>query len=186
MKPISLSPLLSSQGHVLWLTGLPGSGKSTLAQALIGAFQEEKQSTLWLDSDALRQILTPQATYDPHERAFFYKAIAHIAWLGCQGGSQVVISATAHKQQFRDALRQQIPQQFMEIYLVCQSDILKQRDIKGLYQQSAKGLIQQLPGEGEPYEPPQHAELTLDSSQPVSSLLHRCLQCYQKLFKQGH
>jgi adenylylsulfate kinase-like enzyme len=52
-----------SPGFVIWFTGLPSSGKSTLANLLQQQLAERQIPTQLLDSDTLRQQLTPQPTY---------------------------------------------------------------------------------------------------------------------------
>jgi adenylylsulfate kinase len=80
-----------SPGWAIWLTGLPASGKTTLAQLLRGKLGERSISVVLLDSDEVRRILTPRATYTPTDRDSFYeRLIAFAVWLvGC--GENVII-----------------------------------------------------------------------------------------------
>ena len=111
-----MSPENKRLGSILWITGLPASGKTTLARSMVEAIQARGQVTLWLDSDDLRKVLTPQATYSDQERDLFYASIAHIAYLAAQGGAVAIISATATKRAYRDALREKC-RSFAEIFL---------------------------------------------------------------------
>jgi adenylylsulfate kinase-like enzyme len=149
-------------GSVVWLTGLPGTGKSTLANALLDRLRAERVATLWLDSDALRPILTPQASYSDAERDFFYGALGHLAVLGAEGGVTVVASATANKRAYRDAVRARV-RAFVEVHLTCAPESLRKRDIKGLYADSAAGRITNLPGRGGGYEPPLRPDLAFET-----------------------
>lgn len=165
----------ASKGQVLWLTGMPGAGKTTLATLLIGALHERSVATLWLDSDALRKVLTPEASYSNADRDHFYAVVGHLAMLGAQGGVCVVVSAVATKQRYRDTVRAAVDT-FVEIYLHCDTATLRQRDIKGLYAQSDAGTIRNLPGQGAPFEAPSDAELVLDSTHtPPAALLTQVL-----------
>ena len=60
----------------IWLTGLPASGKSTIVNALRPRLEALGLRVDVLESDAVRRLLTPQATYSPEERDLFYRALA--------------------------------------------------------------------------------------------------------------
>lgn len=150
------------KGLVLWITGLPASGKTTLADLLLKAFEEHGVVTIWLDSDDLRRVITPNATYSSEERDDFYAAVGHLAALSAQGGAIAVVSATAPKRMHRDQVRALVPD-FHEIYLYCAEYIRRARDIKGLYAMQDAGLISNLPGAGIGYEAPLTPELRFDS-----------------------
>ncbi len=159
------------KGRVVWLTGRPASGKTTLARLLVEALTERERPHLWLDSDALRPILVPQAGYDRAARDRFYTALGHLACLGAAGGVTVVVSATAHLRHYRDQVRQSSPN-FLEIQLVCPLKVLAERDPKGLYRRAAQGEIAGLPGIDAPYQEASAAELVLDTS---SATPEQCL-----------
>ena len=165
----------SSQGLVIWLTGLPSSGKTTLAKRIVSHFVEHDLATLWLDSDDLRAVMTPHATYTKEERDIFYGTMNHIATLAAQGHTNVVLSATANHAEYRNQLRNKVDN-FVEIWMSCSLEVCIERDTKGLYKQSQEGDVQHLPGVGSRYEAPTSAELILDSSQsPPKALLDETL-----------
>ncbi len=149
-------------GRVIWITGRPAAGKSTLAKGLLQALEARGTVTLWLDSDDLRDVITPNPTYTDAERDQFYRAVAHIARRAAEGGATVVISATGSKRTYRDELRRAMSR-FTEVWLTCEREELRRRDIKGLYAKSQTGEIDNLPGVGAAYESPVNAEVVLDT-----------------------
>lgn len=157
------------KGRVVFLTGAPASGKTTVAKLLLERLEAVGIPTLWLDSDDLRTVLTPNATYSDEERDQFYGAIAHLALLGVQGGVTVVISATANRRRYRDVIRAQVPD-FTEVLLECPPELRIERDPKGLYAQAREGSIDLLPGFGVPYEAPEHPELIIDNGAVPATL----------------
>ena len=60
----------------IWITGLPASGKSTIARALKPQLEASGLTVEVLESDEVRRVLTPDATYSQAERALFYRALA--------------------------------------------------------------------------------------------------------------
>lgn len=155
---------LKQQGFTIWLTGLPSSGKTTLARALAQRLDEQNIAVQLLDSDKLRRQLTPDPTYSPAERDWFYNTIGWLASLLTRNGVNVLIAATAPRRIHRQAARQRIDR-FAEIYVACPPDVCRERDPKGLWERADKGEITNLPGAGTPYEIPESAEVTVHTDQ---------------------
>jgi adenylylsulfate kinase len=152
-----------ASGAVVWLTGLPATGKSTVARILETELSAAGVATLVLDSDDLRSVLTPQATFSEAERDFFYGAVGHLAELGAKGGAVVIVAATAPKRCYRDRVREHVAR-FIEVLLICTPELLEERDPKGLYARFAKAEIANLPGRDAAYEDPTSPELVFDTS----------------------
>lgn len=151
---------MTESGCVVWLTGPPACGKTTVARHVAKRLQG--QSVVVLDSDELREALTPSATYADGERDDFYGTLGRIAELLWRSGLTVVIAATASKRAYRDALRERVGD-FLEVYLYARDEVLEARDPKGLYERARAGQIDTLPGRGAPYEAPTAADLTFDT-----------------------
>lgn len=152
----------ASPGFVVWLTGMPASGKTTLARALQTRLAAQGIPAILLDSDHLRGILTPNPTYTPTERDWFYAALGQLAaWLA-QEGVNVLIAATANRRAYRDQARQQIPR-FAELYVRCSLATCQARDPKGIYARAQAAAQDAVPGLGAIYEPPLFPEATVDT-----------------------
>lgn len=153
----------ASPGFVLWLTGLPSSGKTTLARILCERLGEEGLVVQLLDSDALRQVLTPQPTYSEEEREWFYGVLVYLAGVLAANGVNVVIAATGARRAYRDAARERLAR-FAEVFVDCPADVCRRRDPKGLWQKVQSGAISGLPGADAPYEPPRQPAARVDTS----------------------
>lgn len=152
----------AAPGFVVWLTGMPASGKTTLARALQTRLAAQGVPAILLDSDYLRHILTPNPTYTPAERDWFYTALGQLAaWLA-QEGVNVLIAATANRRVYRDQARQQIPR-FAELYVRCSLATCQARDPKGIYARAQTAAQDAVPGLGAIYEPPLAPEATVDT-----------------------
>lgn len=149
-------------GFGVWLTGLPASGKTTLARGLAEAMRELGMPVQILDSDALREVLTPEPTYSAEERNWFYRVVAFIAQLLTQHGINVVIAATAHRRRYRDHARQVIGR-FAQVHVRCSLQTCIGRDQKGIYQRAMTGEAETVPGLRVPYEPPGNPAVVVDT-----------------------
>jgi adenylyl-sulfate kinase len=144
----------------VWITGLPGSGKSTVAAALVRALARRGVDAVVLESDALRRIYTPEATYDQAERATFYATIRRLARVLARASVPTVVDATANLRAERDLARDELPR-MVEVFVDTPLEVCEARDPKGLYRKARSGAISNLPGLQAPYEPPLTPELVV-------------------------
>ena len=148
----------------IWLTGLPASGKTTLAKGLASSLQARGLTIQVLDSDDLRDVLTPEPSYTSKERDWFYRVVAFIAGLLTRNGVNVLIAATANRRRYRDHARQTV-QRFIEVYVQCSLETCIERDEKGIYQKALAGQATTVPGLQVPYEPPGDPAVVVDTEQ---------------------
>lgn len=146
----------------IWLTGLPASGKTTLARALQDRLRAIGPAPVLLDSDELRGVLSSGDAYTPAARDAVYGGIVRLAGLLNRQGFCVIIAATGHRRDFRDAARATLPR-FAEVWVRCAPEVVRARDPKGLYRRASAGAISNLPGVDVAYEPPEKPALIIDS-----------------------
>jgi adenylylsulfate kinase len=155
----------------IWLTGPPGAGKSTIADALLRRGLKAAR----LESDVLREKLTPMAGFDEAGRELFYGALIWLGRLLVDHGVSVIFDATAPRRAWRERARREI-ERFLEVHVDCPLEIRAARDPKGLYRKAAAGVISALPGTQTAYEPPLDPELTVRADQePADSAAERIL-----------
>jgi len=147
----------------IWITGLPASGKSTIVLALRPQLEALGLTVDVLESDAVRRLLTPQATYSSEERDLFYRALAFTGQRLVAHGMTVVFDATASRQAYRDWARAMIPR-FIEVAVECPLAICMKRDRKGTYQKGLSGESTTVPGLQSSYESPVNPELRIDTT----------------------
>ena len=152
-----------SPAFAVWITGLPSSGKSTITRALVGELTARGVDVAVLESDALRQVLTPHATYSEEERQSFYRAMAYIGSLLVSHGVPVIFDATANRRVYRAAARNAI-ERFIEVYVDCPLEVCVARDPKGIYRKAQSGQASTVPGVQAAYEPPAHPDVVVSGS----------------------
>jgi adenylylsulfate kinase len=153
-------------GFVVWLTGLSGSGKSTIADALAADLREprgRKRGVEVLDGDLVRTHLSKGLGFSREDRDLNVARIAFVAHLLARNGVIVLVSAISPYKATREAARQTIGD-FVEIHVATPLEECIRRDTKGLYKKALAGEIPQFTGVSDPYEPPDAAEVTIDTS----------------------
>ena len=154
---------MNRPAFAIWVTGLPASGKSTIVRALRPQLESLGLTVEVLESDEVRRLLTPEPTYSPLERDLFYRALAVLGAKLVAHGVTVIFDATATKRAYRDFARGLIPH-FVEVAVECPLDVCMQRDYKGTYQKGRRGESSTVPGLHDPYEPPLHPDVTIDTT----------------------
>ncbi len=151
---------MSETGFAVWITGLPAAGKSTLAAALARELERRGTTVEVLESDELRKVLTPDATYGERERDVFYGALLHVGLRLLRHGVAVVFDATANRRAYRENARAAIAR-FLEVYVETPLPVCEARDPKGIYRRGRDGAAKNLPGRSAPYEPPLHPDVVV-------------------------
>ncbi len=147
-------------GLVIWFTGLSGAGKSTLALALAHELQARAMRCFVLDGDVLRQGLNRDLGFSPADRAENMRRVAEVARLMSQAGLVVLVALISPYRKERAQARAIVsPENFLEVFVDTPLTICESRDPKGLYQLARKGKLPQMSGIGDPYEPPENADV---------------------------
>lgn len=150
----------------IWITGLPASGKSTVTRLVRNELAARDIAVAVLESDSLRRALQEESTYDPEGRDRFYRYLVYAGVLLAGHGIPVIFDATANRRAHRNRARQQIPH-FLEVYLSCPLSTCMARDQKGTYRKALEGQSYSVPGLQEVYEPPECADLVIDTEQEL-------------------
>jgi len=146
---------------VLWFTGLSGSGKSTIAVRVHQELVRRGMDVEYLDGDALREVF-PSTGFTREEREEHLRRTGYMAGRLAAHGVTVVASFVSPYRDSRAFIRRHCPD-FVEIYVSTPLEECERRDVKGLYARARRGEIRNFTGIDDPYEPPEHPELTLDT-----------------------
>jgi adenylylsulfate kinase len=146
---------------VLWFTGLSGSGKSTIASRVDQALVDRGTDVEYIDGDALREVF-PNTGFTRAEREEHLRRTGYMASRLAAHGVTVVASFVSPYRESRDFVRK-LCSNFVEIYVATPLEECERRDVKGLYARARRGEIKNFTGIDDPYEPPEHPELTLET-----------------------
>ncbi|HXV12745.1 MAG TPA: adenylyl-sulfate kinase [Candidatus Krumholzibacteria bacterium] len=150
------------KGFTLWFTGLPSSGKSTLARRVEEILLERGMNVEVLDGDEVRENLSKGLGFSKQDRDTNIRRIGFVARLLSRNGVVAITAAISPYADVRDEMRGAIGR-FVEVYVKCPIDVLKERDVKGLYKKALAGEIKHFTGVDDPYEAPARPEVLIES-----------------------
>ena len=155
--------LLRQRGIVVWLCGLSGSGKSTIANAAERVLHQQGRFTTILDGDNLRAGLNSNLGFTDQDRLENIRRISEVAKIFVSQGIITFVSAITPRGELRDLARGLLGDNLFEVYVKASYEACEKRDVKGLYAKAARGEIEHFTGKDGSFEPPQTADLILDT-----------------------
>jgi sulfate adenylyltransferase len=153
-----------NNGFCVWLTGLSGAGKSTIAELLTAFLSENGRSVTLLDGDVVRTHLSKGLGFSREDRDTNIRRIGFVAAEIVRHGGVAICAAVSPYRSARDQVRATFDTGlFIEVFVDAPISVCEQRDVKGIYARARRGEIKNLTGIDDPYEPPEKAEVILDT-----------------------
>jgi adenylylsulfate kinase len=177
---------MKQKGVSLWFTGLSASGKSTIAVGLEQVLLQRGFHAYRLDGDNIRFGLNKNLGFSAEDRAENIRRIGEVTKLFADAGVICLNSFISPYKADRDAARklhQDAGLAYAEVYVKVPLEVAEQRDPKGLYKKARAGEIKGFTGIDDPYEEPEDAELTIDTS--TCSVEEAVQACLDYLERQG-
>ena len=161
------SAIKGQQPVVLWFTGLSGAGKSTIANLVEKKLLAQGRHSYLLDGDNLRHGLSDDLGFSAGDRAENVRRVGHLTRLLADAGVVALASLVSPLKSDREVARTlneaaKLP--FLEVYVATPLAECERRDPKGLYARARAGELRGLTGVDAPYEPPEDADLVLDTA----------------------
>lgn len=178
--PEEREALFRQRGCVLWFTGLSGSGKSTVAHAVEHELIRMGHAAYVLDGDNVRRRLNANLGFSDEDRHENIRRVGEVAHLFAEAGLVCLTSFISPFRADRELARSIIGHdRMLEVHLSTSIEQCEARDPKGLYKKARTGEIPEFTGVSSPYEPPEHPELSIDTSactveQSVQQVLAAC------------
>jgi len=153
------------RGLIVFLTGLPGAGKSTLASVLRERLTELGRSVTLLDGDEVRALLSSELGYSRAHRDLNVLRIGYVAAEVARHGGIAICAQIAPYAAARAEVRQRgsAAGHFLLVHVSTPIEVCERRDPKGHYAKARAGLLPAFTGVSDPYEPPQDADLAIDT-----------------------
>ncbi|PJJ97268.1 adenylyl-sulfate kinase [Lysobacteraceae bacterium NML91-0213] len=156
--------LKGQQPRCIWFTGLSGAGKSTIANLVERGLLARGLHTYLLDGDNVRHGLNRDLGFTDEDRVENLRRIGEVARLMTDAGLVVLVSFISPFRAERAAARALFePGDLIEVFVDTPLADAERRDVKGLYAKARRGELPNFTGIDSPYEPPEGAELVLDT-----------------------
>ncbi len=162
------SAMMGHKPLTIWFTGLSGAGKSALANEVEKRLNAGGKHTMLLDGDNIRMGLNRNLGFEPEDRIENIRRIAEVAKLMNDAGLIVLTAFISPFKSDRQNARDIIgTESFVEIYVSTSLEECERRDIKGLYRKAREGKIPNFTGVSSPYEPPENADIVVDTRRKI-------------------
>ena len=152
------------QGFCVWFTGLSASGKSTTAEILTVLLQEFGRQVTLLDGDVVRHHLSRGLGFSKEDRDTNIRRIGFVAAEIVKHQGTVICAAVSPYRVARNDVRNAVgAERFVEVFVNTPLEECERRDVKGMYLKARRGELKNFTGVDDPYEPPVHPELVLET-----------------------
>ncbi|MEO1200741.1 MAG: adenylyl-sulfate kinase, partial [Pseudomonadota bacterium] len=117
-----------------------------------------------LDGDNVRHGLNKDLGFTDVDRVENIRRIGEVAQLMVDAGLIVLCSFISPFRSERRMVREMVgPGEFIEVYVDTPLNVAEERDPKGLYKKARAGELDNFTGIDSPYEPPEIAEITVNT-----------------------
>jgi len=119
-----------------------------------------------LDGDIVRRNLSSELTFSKEHRDLNIIRIGFVASEITKNGGIAICAPIAPYEESRRHNRELISGcgGYVEVYLAPPFEVCEQRDRKGLYAKAKAGKMKGVTGVDDPYIPPSHPEITIDTT----------------------
>ena len=156
---------LRQRAVAIWFTGLSGAGKSTIAIALERQLSAEGYHCTILDGDNLRHGINSDLDFSAAARQENIRRTAEICRLMLDCGIIPIVCTISPTESLRAIARKIIGNHnIVEVYISTPLTECERRDVKGLYSAARDGKIANFTGVSAPFEPPQHTNIEIDTT----------------------
>ncbi|MGD0589061.1 MAG: adenylyl-sulfate kinase [Thermoplasmata archaeon] len=153
---------MTHHGYCIWLTGLPSAGKTTIARELVPLLRAQGWGVELLDGDEIRRGLSSDLGFGRAARESHAARVTFVAKVLARNGVIPIVALISPYRSSRARARTEIGR-FVEVFVSTPLEVCEQRDVKGLYKQAREGTIKEMTGVDDPYEPPEKADITIDT-----------------------
>ena len=159
---------------IIWITGISGAGKSTIANALMGLYKKNIPNLVNVDGDTIRGLFSSDLKYDEISRIEQIKRIQKLCIFLDRQGLVVIVSALYSNSELLDWNRKNFKNYF-EIYLEASINLVKKRDVKGLYKKFDDGSEKNIVGLDIHWNSPKNYDLkiNMDKVKTVNKVIEK-------------
>ena len=173
-------------GVTVWITGLPFSGKKETAKILADRLHLLGFKAQILVGGELRRLFDNNLGFSRKEVFKNIKRIAYECKLLTENGIIAIAVTISPFRDQREECRKMIGR-FVEVYNKCPMEILKKKDVKGLFKKAEENRIKNVAGIDIPYEESENPELIIECKEetPADAAIKIILKLQELGFLEG-
>ena len=162
---------------IAWFTGLSGSGKSAIADRVAEILRNQARRVRIIDGDEVRATAHRHLGFSPEDIRENNRLVALLCQESLAQFDIILVPIISPFRDSREAARRLFGEAFAEVYVKASLHEVMKRDPKGHYKAVQEGTLTGFIGIGEqvPYEPPESADVVLDTE------AHRLEECANEL-----
>jgi adenylylsulfate kinase len=162
-----MAPRSTGEGFCLRLTDRPIAGKATISHELALQLAALGVHVELLDGEEVRKGLNADLGFDRAPREQHARRATFVAKLLARNGVIPIVALISPSARSRDHARQEVGH-FVAIHSRTPIEVCEQRDVKGLYKNARAGQVYEFTGVDDPYEPPNHPEIVVDTTRTTA------------------
>ena len=149
---------------VIWITGISGSGKTTLANEIAKTLKAEKSNVINVDGDIVRELFDNDLSYDLSSRVKQIERVQKLC-LFLERQEAIVIASALYSSAELMQWNRKYFKEYIEIYLEASIELVKQRDVKGIYKKFEDGKEKNIVGIDIPWNIPLNYDLKINMNE---------------------
>ena len=139
--------------------------RSTIANLVEKRLHALGKHTFLLDGDNVRHGLNRDLGFTDADRVENIRRVGEVARLMTDAGLIVLAAFISPFRAERRMVRERLEAgEFIEVFVDTPLAEAERRDVKGLYKKARAGELKNFTGIDSPYEPPEHAEIRIDTT----------------------
>ena len=150
-----------------WFTGLSSSGKSSVAQGVKQRLEENDVEVVIVDGDDVRSRHNRHLGFSAEDIKENNRIIGDICKEKMGQSDVVFVSIISPFRECREYARELLKPNFSEVFFNASLEVVKKRDVKGLYAKAQRNEIKDLIGfsSGVAYEIPKNPDFIVNSGE---------------------
>tara|TARA_Y100000590_G_scaffold57391_2_gene60325 strand:+ start:6944 stop:7471 length:528 start_codon:yes stop_codon:yes gene_type:complete len=152
--------------QIIWFTGMSGAGKSTILEYANKYVQSKKMNTACIDGDQIRNKYKIPVGFSYDEICMNNRSVASLCKSISEKHDFIFVAVISPYEKLREEIKSLLNNNIHFVYVYADIDVLKKRDVKGLYKKADNGVIDNLIGysKNSPYEKPTNPSLKINTS----------------------